>query len=86
MADAPNLSDQAESRRFFRRSLTTHASPDDFFDTLEAIKAEIDMTPFPSIWLYTGYYSDDDGSNCEFSIVPLKADDRIIGNLLAKNS
>lgn len=67
-------------------NLTTHASPDDFFDTLEAIKAEIDMTPFPSIWLYTGYYSDDDGSNCEFSIVPLKADDRIIGNLLAKNS
>ncbi|WP_210879634.1 hypothetical protein [Roseovarius autotrophicus] len=53
-------------------NLTTHASPDDFFDALEAVKVEIDMTPFPSIWLYTGYYSDDDGRNCEFSIIPLK--------------
>jgi len=67
-------------------NLTTHASPDDFFDALEVIEKKIDLAPFPSIWLYTGYYSDDDGSNCEFSIIPLKADDEVIAKLLAKGS
>lgn len=28
--------------------------------------------PFPEVWFYTGYYSDDDGNNAEFSFVPLK--------------
>lgn len=28
--------------------------------------------PFREIWFYTGYYSDDDGNNAEFSFAPLK--------------
>lgn len=28
--------------------------------------------PFPEIWFYTGYYSDNDGNNAEFSFSPLK--------------
>lgn len=29
-------------------------------------------SPFPEIWLYHGYFSDDDGNNAEFSFAPLK--------------
>lgn len=28
--------------------------------------------PFPEVWFYTGYYSDDDGNRAEFSFAPLK--------------
>lgn len=28
--------------------------------------------PFPEIWLYHGYFSDDEGNNAEFSFAPLK--------------
>lgn len=31
--------------------------------------------PFPEIWFYTGYCSDDDGNNAEFSFAPLKVTD-----------
>jgi len=37
---------------------------DDYFDNL----------PFKEVWLYTGYYSDFDGNNAEYSFVPLKLD------------
>lgn len=30
--------------------------------------------PFKEVWLYTGYYSDLDGSNAEYSFAPLKID------------
>jgi hypothetical protein len=29
-------------------------------------------SPFPEIWIYHGYFSDDDGNNAEFSFAPLK--------------
>jgi len=53
-------------------NLTTHSDPDDFFDAVEALSDFLDSIPFLSIWLYTGYYSDDDGLNCEFSLFPIK--------------
>jgi hypothetical protein len=28
--------------------------------------------PFPEIWVYTGYCSNDDGTNAEFSLLALK--------------
>ena len=40
--------------------------------------------PFPEIWLYTGYCSDDDGNNAEFSFAPLKitpAQAEVLGTL-----
>jgi len=31
--------------------------------------------PFKEVWLYTGYYSDLDGNNAEYSLAPLKIDE-----------
>ena len=36
------------------------------------LEALLEGVPFPEVWLYTGYYSDDDGNNAEFSFAPLK--------------
>ncbi|WP_293916082.1 MULTISPECIES: hypothetical protein [unclassified Sphingobacterium] len=38
---------------------------DDYFKTL----------PFKEVWLYTGYYSNLDGNNAEYSFAPLKIDE-----------
>ena len=32
----------------------------------------IETTPFREIWLYTGYYSDYEAIDCEFSLMPIK--------------
>ena len=53
-------------------NLTTHSSPDDFFEAFEDIADFLNDLPFASIWLYTGYYSDDNGYNCEYSLIPIK--------------
>ena len=45
---------------------------DDYNSALEALKMFVDSTPFPEIWLYTGYCSDNDGNNAEFSFMPIK--------------
>ena len=45
----------------------------DYFSTAEALRPFIESTPFPEIWFYTGYCSDNDGNNAEFSFSPLKA-------------
>lgn len=63
-------------------NLTTHANPKDFFDAVKALEDYLEKVPFPSIWLYTGYYSDDDGYNCEYSLVPIKLSDREISALI----
>jgi len=34
--------------------------------------------PFPEVWFYTGYCSDNDGYNAEFSFAPLKLNDEQI--------
>lgn len=47
---------------------------DDYFDNL----------PFKEVWLYTGYYSDLDGNNAEYSLVPLKLEEQKIKKLEAK--
>lgn len=40
--------------------------------------------PFPEIWFYTGYYSDTDGMNAEFSFAPLNIPDRQLDKLEQK--
>lgn len=48
---------------------------------LEQVLNEI---PFPEVWFYTGYCSDDDGNNAEFSFAPLKmtpAQSEVLGSL-----
>lgn len=52
----------------------------DYFAAVEALESFIESTPFPEVWFYTGYCSDNDGNNAEFSFSPLKAtsDQRIV--------
>lgn len=44
----------------------------EFQDALHQLKELIKNSPFPELYLYTGYYSDDDGNNAEYSFMPLK--------------
>lgn len=51
----------------------------DYFAAAKALESFIESTPFPEVWFYTGYCSDDDGNNAEFSFSPLKsAPDQLI--------
>lgn len=45
---------------------------DDFYFAAEELDTYCASQPFPEIWFYTGYFSDEDGSNAEFSFAPLK--------------
>lgn len=45
----------------------------DYVKAAEHLSGYCQTLPFPEIWLYTGYYSDIDGKNSEFSFAPLKA-------------
>jgi hypothetical protein len=56
-------------------NLTTHGSSEQFFEAIDALRDFLSNVPFPSIWLYTGYFSDDNGSNCEYSLAPIKLTD-----------
>jgi len=40
--------------------------------------------PFKEVWLYTGYYSDLDGNNAEYSLLPLKLEEQKFKKLEAK--
>jgi hypothetical protein len=53
-------------------NLTTHATATDFDEAYNAISEFLKSMPFISVWLYTGYYSDDDGGNCEYSLTAIK--------------
>lgn len=45
---------------------------DDFYLAAEELNTYLALLPFPEIWFYTGYCSDEDGNNAEFSLAPLK--------------
>ena len=70
-----------ESTIILLDNLTTHADPKHFFDAVKDLQDYLDEVPFPSIWLYTGYYSDDNGYNCEYSLVPIKLSEREVKTL-----
>ncbi len=44
----------------------------DFFEAFKAIEDITDNSSFKEIWLYTGYCSDNDGNNAEYSLAPIK--------------
>lgn len=46
----------------------------DILNYLEDSQDYLSNLPFKEIWLYTGYYSDLDGNNAEYSFAPLKID------------
>lgn len=47
----------------------------DYQNALESLQSFLDLVVFPEVWFYTGYYSDNDGNNAEFSFSPLKITD-----------
>ena len=51
---------------------TSRFQTDDLWDAMEQVDNELQDAPFPEIYFYTGYYSDNDGSNAEYSFTPLK--------------
>ena len=44
----------------------------DFHVAARELSVYCESLPFPEIWFYTGYCSDNDGSNAEFSFAPIK--------------
>ncbi len=47
----------------------------DYQETASKIEEDLSEVPFKEIWFYTGFCSDDDGKNAEFSFAPLKIPD-----------
>ncbi len=45
----------------------------DYQETFNELQAFLDKVPFKEVWFYTGYYSDNDGNNAEYSFLPLKS-------------
>lgn len=44
----------------------------DYRSAAVELESFLTAVPFPEVWFYTGYYSDDDGNRAEFSFAPLK--------------
>lgn len=51
---------------------TISYSLEDVMDQLGDLDDYFAEVPFKEVWMYTGYYSDFDGNNAEYSLVPLK--------------
>ncbi|HDY7669516.1 TPA: hypothetical protein RQK01_002325 [Vibrio vulnificus] len=51
---------------------TLHFELDDFLEALPDIAKYCASLDFPEVWLYTGYCSDDDGNNSDYSFIPIK--------------
>jgi len=45
---------------------------DDYHNAISKLHAFIDELPFPEIWFYTGFYSDDNGMNADYMFAPIK--------------
>lgn len=45
----------------------------DYREAVDELSEYCGSLPFPEVWFYTGYYSNYDGNNAEFSFAPLKA-------------
>ena len=68
---------------------TSAFSVSDYISAVETLETYLSLLPFPEIWFYTGYFSDDDGNNAEFSFAPLKITEeqkRIINDMATSNN
>lgn len=45
---------------------------DDFLEAVESLNEYFESSSFKEIWFYTGYYSENNGSNAEYDIAPIK--------------
>lgn len=52
---------------------TSAFSVSELYQASEKISDFLDSSPFKEIWFYTGFYSNDDGNESEFAMLPLKA-------------
>jgi hypothetical protein len=60
----------------------------DYKEAVDELSEYCGSLPFPEVWFYTGYYSDNDGNNAEFSFAPLKATSKqwkILSELVTNN-
>ena len=67
---------------------TSSFSKNDYLNAYKKLYEILQCFQFLEIWFYTGYYSDLDGSNAEFSFSPLKITDtqtKILNNLTTHN-
>ncbi len=51
---------------------TVSYSLEDVLNQLGELDDYFERLPFKEVWMYTGYYSDFDGNNAEYSLAPLK--------------
>lgn len=58
----------------------------DYLVAASSLSSYLNSLPFPEIWFYTGYCSDNDGNNAEFSFAPLKVTDIQSGYLQEMSS
>lgn len=54
---------------------TTLYEAEDIIRALENSQEYLEQLPFKEVWIYTGYYSDPDGSNSEYSLIASKISD-----------
>jgi hypothetical protein len=45
---------------------------EDFQKSLQELGQRFELSPFMEIWLYTGYYSSNDGNDAEYNLIPIK--------------
>ena len=57
---------------------------EDLLFHFEKLSNYFEGLPFKEVWLYTGYYSDLNGNNAEYSLAPLKIDDVKLEKLRTK--
>lgn len=57
---------------------------EDIINYLDKLDEYFKTLPFKEVWLYTGYYSNLDGNNAEYSLAPLKIDEIKIEKLKSK--
>ena len=55
---------------------------DDYRDAVKRLHSANPSCPFREVWFYNGYYSDNDGSNAEFSFSTLNVADEILGPMI----
>lgn len=55
---------------------------DDMTNALETISERLSESPFKEIWLYTGYCSDWDGNNGQYTIIAVKAPNEKLERLI----
>mgnify|MGYP003110134104 CR=1 FL=1 len=61
---------------------------DDFQIAFNELGEKFETSPFMEIWLYTGYYSSNDGNEAEYSFIPLKVTNeqrRTLNKMAKKN-